>query len=139
MPVVSLDLSFSVSLRVRNKNFFSLNYNFLGVSVGYRGRRLGYVSSEGGRVSARGSSYVNATLDLNGLEVVHDVLYLLADLGKGIIPFDTETDVEGSMGLFFIKIPIKVMLILFLFLTIYIKSLVGIVNCFYVDSFCFFD
>lgn len=118
MPFVSLDLSFSVSLRVRNKNFFSLNYNFLGVSVGYRGRRLGYVSSGGGRVSARGSSYVNATLDLNGLEVVHDVLYLLADLGKGIIPFDTETEVEGSMGLFFIKIPIKVMLILFLFLTI---------------------
>ncbi|KAL0559489.1 hypothetical protein IC582_004100 [Cucumis melo] len=107
VPFVSLDLSFSVSLRVRNKNFFSLNYNFLGVSVGYRGRRLGYVSSGGGRVSARGSSYVNATLDLNGLEVVHDVLYLLADLGKGIIPFDTETEVEGSMGLFFIKIPIK--------------------------------
>ncbi|XP_038878687.1 uncharacterized protein LOC120070868 [Benincasa hispida] len=106
-PGVSLDLSFFASLRVRNKNFFSLHYDYIGVSVGYRGKRLGFVSSEGGRVSARGSSYVNATLDLNGLEVVHDVLYLLADLGKGIIPFDTETEVEGSMGLFFIKFPIK--------------------------------
>lgn len=107
LPVVALDLSFSASLRVRNKNFFSLDYDYIGVSVGYRGRRLGFVSSEGGRVSARGSSYVNATLDLNGLEVVHDVFYLLADLGKGIIPFDTETEVEGSVGIFLIKFPIK--------------------------------
>lgn len=118
LPVVALDLSFSASLRVRNKNFFSLDYDYIGVSVGYRGRRLGFVSSEGGRVSARGSSYVNATLDLNGLEVVHDVFYLLADLGKGIIPFDTETEVEGSVGIFLIKFPIKVILILILFPTI---------------------
>ncbi|XP_023515526.1 uncharacterized protein LOC111779657 [Cucurbita pepo subsp. pepo] len=107
LPAVVLDLSFSASVRVRNKNFFSLDYNYLGVSVGYRGRRLGFVSSDGGRVSARGSSYVNATLDLNGLQIIHDVFFLLEDLRKGIIPFDTETEVEGSMGLFFIKFPIK--------------------------------
>lgn len=117
LPVVVLDLSFSASVRVRNKNFFSLDYNYLGVSVGYRGRRLGFVSSDGGRISARGSSYVNATLDLNGFEAIHDVFYLLEDLGKGVIPFDTETEVEGYMGLFFIKFPIKVMQIFVLFLT----------------------
>ncbi|XP_023530779.1 uncharacterized protein LOC111793228 isoform X1 [Cucurbita pepo subsp. pepo] len=107
LPVLVLDLSISASVRVRNKNFFSLDYNYLGVSVGYRGKRLGFVSSDGGRVSARGSSYVNATVDLNGVEVIHDAFYLLQDLGKGIIPFDSKTEVEGFMGFFFIKFPIK--------------------------------
>lgn len=118
LPVLLLDLSFSASVRVRNNNFFSLDYNYLGVSVGYRGRRLGFVSSEGGRVSARGLSYVNATLDLNGFEVIHDGIYLIEDLATGIVPFDTETEVEGYMGLFFIKFPIKVISILIQFRTI---------------------
>lgn len=56
---------------------------------------------------ARGSSYVNATLVLDGLEVIHDVFYLLEDLARGLIPFDTDTEVEGTLGLFFFKIPIK--------------------------------
>lgn len=80
----------------------------MAVSVGYRGRELGFVSSDGGRVKARGSSYVNATLDLNGFEVIHDVFYLLEDLAKGVIPFDTVTEVNGSLGFFFFKIPLKV-------------------------------
>lgn len=78
------------------------------VSVGYRGRELGYVSSGGGRIRARGSSYVNATLDLDALEIFHDVFYLLADLSKGVIPFDTSTEVVGYLGLFSFKIPLKV-------------------------------
>ncbi|KAB1200591.1 hypothetical protein CJ030_MR0G006892 [Morella rubra] len=106
-PSLTLDLSFSLSVKVYNRDFFSLDYSSLVVSVGYRGRKLGYVSSEGGRVRARASSYVNATLDLNGFEVLYDVFYLLEDLAKGVIPFDTGTEVNGELGLFFFKIPLK--------------------------------
>ncbi|KAK8597814.1 hypothetical protein V6N13_095211 [Hibiscus sabdariffa] len=106
-PKLTLDLSFSLTIRVRNRDFFSLDYDKLVVSVGYRGRELGVVSSAGGRVRARGSSYVNATLDLDGLEVVHDVIYLLSDWAKGVIPFDTNTQVDGDLGLFLFKIPLK--------------------------------
>lgn len=61
---------------------------------------------------ARGSSYVNATLVLDGLEVIHDVFYLLEDLAKGVIPFDTDSEVDGTVGLLFFKIPIKVNLLI---------------------------
>ncbi|TQD74659.1 hypothetical protein C1H46_039795 [Malus baccata] len=106
-PKPTLDLSFSLTIRVRNRDFFSLNYDSLKVTVGYRARELGFVSSDGGRVRARASSYVNATLVIDGLEVLHDVFYLLEDLAKGVIPFDTDTEVDGSLGLLFFKIPIK--------------------------------
>ncbi|KAK8602214.1 hypothetical protein V6N13_058137 [Hibiscus sabdariffa] len=106
-PKLTLDLSFSLTVRVRNRDFFSLDYDKLVVSVGYRGRELGVVSSAGGRVRARGSSYVNATLDLDGLEVIHDVIYLLSDWAKGVIPFDTNTKVDGDLGLFLFNIPLK--------------------------------
>ncbi|OWM66024.1 uncharacterized protein LOC116201944 [Punica granatum] len=106
-PSLTLDLSFSLTIKVRNKDFFSLYYDSLLVSVGYRGRELGVVTSEGEKIKARGSSYVNATLDLDGLEVVHDVIYLIEDLSKGVIPFDTISQVEGKLGLFFFSVPIK--------------------------------
>lgn len=68
---------------------------------------------------ARGSSYINATLDLDGIEVLHDVFYLLEDLARGSIPFDTVSEVRGKLGLFFFEIPLKVcnqsLLFLFLF------------------------
>ncbi|KAL4653882.1 hypothetical protein ACB092_01G338100 [Castanea dentata] len=106
-PGLTLDLSFSLTVMVHNPDLFSLDYDSLDVSVGYRGRELGFVSSQGGRVRSRASSYVNATLDLNGLEVIHDVFYLLEDLAKGVIPFDTDTQVNGVLGFFFFKIPLK--------------------------------
>lgn len=107
-PTLTLDLSFSVVIMVRNRDFFSLDYDSLDVSVGYRGRELGLVHSQGGKLRARGSSYVNATLDLNGLQVIHDVFYLIEDLARGIIPFDTNTKANGELGLLFFKLPIKV-------------------------------
>lgn len=58
-------------------------------------------------MSARGSSYVNAILDLDGLEVIHDVIYLIGDLSRGVIPFDTDTRVKGDLGVFFFKIPLQ--------------------------------
>lgn len=57
---------------------------------------------------ARGSSYVNASLKLNGLEVIHDVIYLIEDLIKGVIPFDTVTMVKGELGVLFFEIPLTV-------------------------------
>ncbi|KAM1478887.1 hypothetical protein ACFX2I_026256 [Malus domestica] len=106
-PKPTLDLSFSLTIRVRNRDFFSLNYDSLKVTVGYRARELGFVISDGGHVRARASSYVNATLVVDGLEVLHDVFYLLEDLAKGVIPFDTDTAVDGTLGVLFFKIPIK--------------------------------
>ncbi|KAF4358063.1 hypothetical protein G4B88_021812 [Cannabis sativa] len=106
-PYLTLDLSFSLTVKVYNRDFFSLNYDSLVVSVGYRGRELGFVRSAGGRIRARGSSYVNATLDLNGFEVIHDVFYLLEDLARGVIPFDTDTKIEGNLGLLLFNIPLK--------------------------------
>ncbi|MBA0703322.1 hypothetical protein Golax_015651, partial [Gossypium laxum] len=106
-PKLTIDLSFSLTISVRNRDFFSLDYEKLVVSVGYRGKELGVVNSEGGRVRARGRSYVNATLDLNGFEIVHDVIYLIEDWAKGVIPFDTTTKVNGVLGLCFLKIPLK--------------------------------
>ncbi|GMI89491.1 hypothetical protein like AT4G13270 [Hibiscus trionum] len=106
-PKLTLDLSFSLTVLVRNRDFFSLDYKKLVVSVGYRGNELGVVNSEGGHLEARGSSYVNATLDLNGFEVVHDVVYLIQDWAKGLIPFDTTTKVDGVLGVFPFKFPFK--------------------------------
>ncbi|XP_059432994.1 uncharacterized protein LOC132166233 [Corylus avellana] len=106
-PQLTLDLSFSLTVKVRNRDLFSFDYQSMAVSVGYRGRELGIVNSDGGRVRARGLSYVNATLDLNGFEVIHDVFYLLEDLAKGVIPFDTVTEVNGALGFFFVNIPLK--------------------------------
>ena len=118
-PVISLDLSLDLTVRVRNRDFFSFSYTSLTASVGYRGRPLGFVNSSGGYLRARGSSYINATLDLDGIEVLHDVFYLLEDLARGSIPFDTVSEVRGKLGLFFFEIPLKVcnqsLLFLFLF------------------------
>ncbi|GLT61464.1 hypothetical protein SLA2020_341680 [Shorea laevis] len=106
-PKLTLDLSFSLTIKVQNRDFFSLYYDRLVVSVGYRGRELGLVSSEGGRVRARATSYINTTLDLDGLEVIEDAIYLIEDWARGVIPFDTDTQVKGLLGLFFFKIPLK--------------------------------
>lgn len=51
---------------------------------------------------------MNASLDLDGLEIIQDVFFLIEDLATGVIPFDTDTKVNGELGLFFFKIPIEV-------------------------------
>ncbi|KAG5022041.1 hypothetical protein AAZX31_07G083000 [Glycine max] len=107
-PRPILDLSFSITVKVHNRDFFSLTYDTLAVSVGYRGRQLGFVTGGGGgRIRARGSSYVDATLTIDGFEVIYDAFYLLEDIAKGVIPFDTDTRVEGKLGLFFFTVPLK--------------------------------
>ncbi|MED6185383.1 hypothetical protein PIB30_056555 [Stylosanthes scabra] len=106
-PIPVLDVSFSVTVKVRNKDFFSVDYDRLFISIGYRGRQLGLVDATGGKIKARASSYVDATVVVNGFEVIYDAFYLLEDLAKGVIPFDTQTRVEGKLGLFFFDVPLK--------------------------------
>lgn len=65
------------------------------------------MNSTGEKLRARASSYVNATIELDGIEVIHDVIYLLHDLAKGSIPFDTDTVVRGKLGLLFFEVPLK--------------------------------
>ncbi|CAN0900144.1 hypothetical protein LINGRAHAP2_LOCUS20673 [Linum grandiflorum] len=106
-PRLTLDVSLSLTVKVRNPDFYSLDYDYLWVSIGYRGRQIGVVRSEGGTVKARGSSYVNATLDFDGLEFFEDAFYLIGDLAKGVVLFDTTTTLDGHLGLLFFEIPIE--------------------------------
>ncbi|XP_072972847.1 uncharacterized protein [Typha angustifolia] len=106
-PPVSLTVSIGLEIRVRNPDFFSLDYRSLVVSVGYHGRRLGSMTSDGGHVRARGVSYVEADLKLDGIEVIGDVFYLIEDLARGSIPFDTITEVDGKLHLFFVDVPVQ--------------------------------
>lgn len=105
---VSLDVVVDLTVRIRNRSFYSLDYRSLVVSIAYRGRPLGSVSSADGRVRARSASYVDATLRLDGVQVLYDALYLIQDIARGVIPFDTITVVEGELGFFAFHIPIEV-------------------------------
>ncbi|GAB4852574.1 hypothetical protein Ancab_016787 [Ancistrocladus abbreviatus] len=106
-PKLSLDLSLSLSVRVKNRDLFSLDYDSLVVSIDYRSRELGFVKSSGGHLKAKRSSYVNATLVLDGLEVLHDIFYFIEDVVEGSLPLDTVTMIHGKLGLFGLKIPLK--------------------------------
>ncbi|XP_074580209.1 uncharacterized protein LOC141836606 [Curcuma longa] len=106
-PSLCLNVSLSLSVKVRNPNFFSLDYDSLVAAIGYRGRQLGSVTSEGGRVGARRVSYLDAGLQLNGIRVIHDMFYLLEDYRRGSIPFETITEVQGKLRLFFIDVPVQ--------------------------------
>ncbi|KAB1226712.1 hypothetical protein CJ030_MR1G008439 [Morella rubra] len=108
VPRVAVDISMFVTVRVRNTGVYSMDYNALDVAFGYRGKNLGHVTSEQGHVRARASSYVDAQLDFNGVRLLSDVVYLLEDLAKGTVPFDTVTEIKGQLGLFFFEIPLSV-------------------------------
>ncbi|KAM0943650.1 hypothetical protein DsansV1_C13g0124421 [Dioscorea sansibarensis] len=106
-PTVSLGICIGLEAKVRNRDFFSLDYDEMVVAIGYRGRRLGSVRSEGGHIRARGVSYIDAVLRLDGIRVLNDVFYLIEDLARGSIPFDTVTEIEGHLHLFFLDVPIQ--------------------------------
>ncbi|GMI91834.1 hypothetical protein HRI_002852700 [Hibiscus trionum] len=67
IPIISLDISLLITLKVRNSDVYSMDFTGLDVAVGYRGKMLGNVTSKNGHVKAMGSSYVEARLELNGL------------------------------------------------------------------------
>ncbi|KAG8044160.1 hypothetical protein GUJ93_ZPchr0043g16393 [Zizania palustris] len=106
-PSVSVTISAALKVRIRNPDLFALDYSHLDVAIGYRGAHLGRVTSGGGRVRARAVSYIDADLSLDGIRVVEDAIYLLEDLARGSVPFDTVAEVEGHVHFFFLSIPVK--------------------------------
>ncbi|KAL0354694.1 UNVERIFIED_CONTAM: protein ROLLING AND ERECT LEAF 2 [Sesamum radiatum] len=106
-PKISLDITMDLTVRVRNQDFYELDYDSLLVAIGYRGKRLGYVTSDGGHIKARGSSYVNATLQLDRVEILSDVVLLIEDLAKGEVTFDTESEITGKLGVVVFDLPLK--------------------------------
>ncbi|KAI7745048.1 hypothetical protein M8C21_002249 [Ambrosia artemisiifolia] len=104
---VSLDIELGVTIKVRNPDVYSLKYESLNVSVEYRGEELGFVSSDDGKVKAFGTSFVDATLVLNGVEVISQSVFLIEDLVKGSIPVTTVSEIRGSLGILSFNIPIK--------------------------------
>lgn len=106
-PKISLDLTMDLTVRVRNQDFYELDYDSLLVAIGYRGKRLGYVTSDGGHIKARGSSYVNATLQLDRVEILSDVVLLIEELAKGAVTFDTESEISGKLGVVVFDLPLK--------------------------------
>ncbi|KAM7254553.1 hypothetical protein ACFE04_003933 [Oxalis oulophora] len=107
-PIIAIDVSMSLTVKVRNVDVYSLDYKGVDVAIGYRGKRLGHVKSHKGHVRALGSSYVDAELDFNGVKILTDVVQLLEDLAKGTVPFDTVAVINGQLGLLFFHIPLRV-------------------------------
>ncbi|XP_030525544.1 uncharacterized protein LOC115737523 [Rhodamnia argentea] len=107
VPQLLVDISLLLTVKVGNADVYSMDYSKLDVAVGYRGKMLGHVKSDHGHVRALGSSYVDAELEFEGVEVFSDVVFLLEDLAKGTVPLDTVTTVEGRVGLLFFGFPLK--------------------------------
>ncbi|KAJ6427410.1 hypothetical protein OIU84_022914 [Salix udensis] len=107
LPIINVDISLYVTLKVRNVDVYSMDFRSLDVAVKYRGKRLGHVRSGHGHVRALGSSYVDAEVDFSGISVLSDVVSLLDDLARGTVPFDTVTEVSGRLGLFFFGFPLE--------------------------------
>ncbi|KAJ4755555.1 hypothetical protein LUZ62_089960 [Rhynchospora pubera] len=106
-PAVALSISIGLDLKIRNPDFFSIDYSHLNSTVMYRGRRLGSVTSQGGHVRARGVSYVQAELNLDAVRIIDDVFYLIEDIASGLIPFETQTEIVGDVHLFFLNVPVQ--------------------------------
>ena len=106
--LVALNVAMDLKIRVHNRAFLSLDYDNVTVAVEYRGRRLGSVAAGGGAVEARGVSFVAARLELNGVRVLEDAIFLVEDLVKGKIPLDTVTIVNGDLRVRSLQVPIQV-------------------------------
>ncbi|TKY48151.1 Late embryogenesis abundant protein, LEA-14 [Spatholobus suberectus] len=108
VPPITVDISMILTLRVHNADVYSMDFGAINVAVAYRGKMLGHVSSRHVHVRARGSSYVDADVDFAGISVLPELVLLLEDLAKGIVPFDTVSQTRGQLGLFFFHFPMKV-------------------------------
>lgn len=106
--LVALDIALDVKVRVRNRAFFALGYDNVTVGIEYRGRPLGTAVALGGVVEARGVSYAAAKLRLDGIRVLEDALFLIEDLLRGNIPFDTVTLLDGDLRFLSFDVPIQV-------------------------------
>lgn len=106
-PIPYMDVWMHLRVRIRNPNFFSIDYESAVTSIAYRGRWLGFVTSGKGSVHSRGVSYVEATLRLDEIRVVQDVACLIDDLERGILPLDTVTTIDGTVHIPLLVVPVK--------------------------------
>ncbi|XP_010694099.2 uncharacterized protein LOC104906954 [Beta vulgaris subsp. vulgaris] len=106
-PHIAVNVSLDATVRVRNRAVYTMNYDRLDVAIGYRGKELGRVVSGGGHVRAKGSSYVKTKMEFYEVEVGWELIYLLEDLAKGFVQFDTVTQFDGSFGFSFFQVPLK--------------------------------
>ncbi|KAJ8535960.1 hypothetical protein K7X08_034361 [Anisodus acutangulus] len=106
-PKIAIDVTLDVTVKIRNRDFYSVNFRSVLISIGYRGKQLGYVVSDYGRIKARASSYVNATLELNDVSFFSDIIPVIEDLARGSITFDTVSQIGGELGLVLFDIPVK--------------------------------
>jgi len=103
-----MDIWMHLRLRVRNPNFVSVDYEPAVTSIAYRGRLLGFATSGKTSVDSRGVSYVEATLRFNEIRVMQDVVYYFNDdLEKGILPLDTTTEIDGTVQILLLSVPVK--------------------------------
>ncbi|KAL0914585.1 hypothetical protein M5K25_014946 [Dendrobium thyrsiflorum] len=107
LPSVSIHISMGLKIKIRNPDFFAMDYSSIVSSIFYRGELLGSVTSADGRVEARKVSHVDADLHLDGVRVLENAIYLIGDLAKGSVEIDTVTEVQGWLRLFFFDLPIK--------------------------------
>lgn len=108
VPPITIDISMLLTLRVHNVDVYFMDFGAVNVAVAYRGKMLGHVTSRRMHVRARGSSYVDADVEFAGISVLPELVLLLEDVARGIVPFDTISHAKGQLGLLFFHFPIKV-------------------------------
>ncbi|XP_027344082.1 uncharacterized protein LOC113856463 [Abrus precatorius] len=107
LPPITVDISMVLTLMVHNADVYSLDFGAVNVAVAYRGKMLGHVTAKHGHVRPRGYSYVDADVEFSGISVVPEMVLLLEDLAKGIVPFDTISQIRGQLALLFLHFPMK--------------------------------
>jgi len=108
LPRIFLNLSMELTVKVTNKDYLGVYYDHVNVGIAYRGEKIGRVTSENSAyIPPRGTAYVDATLDIHGIQVLADVIYLLEDIARGHIPLQTVTDFDGYIRLFSLKVPLQ--------------------------------
>lgn len=108
LPRIFLDLSMGLTVKVTNRDYLGVYYDHVKVGIAYRGEKIGRVTSEkSAYIPPRGTKYVDATLDVHGIQVLTDVIYLLEDIARGHIPLQTVTDFDGHIRLLSLKVPLQ--------------------------------
>eukprot|EP01018_Ginkgo_biloba_P016647 Gb_10353 [translate_table: standard] len=107
LPHVFVDISLGLTVKVKNKDHFGIGYKHVKVGIVYRGEKIGSVWSQSGYVPPRRTAYVDATLDINGIEVLNDVFHILADIARRQLPLRTVTEIEGRIRVLSVNVPLK--------------------------------
>lgn len=108
LPHLFLDLSMGLTVKVKNRDYLGVYNDYLKVGIAYRGEKIGRVTSvNSAYIPPRGTAYVDATLDIEGFQVLADVIYLLEDIAHGHIPLQTITNFDGYIRLFSLKVPLQ--------------------------------